>query len=80
MLHHRVSYIFHFLPTFPAVAVALAKLLRGGEVPRSVAWPYLSMELGGSPDTPLPRHHAKGHASEAVPCSGPDRIPGGRLQ
>jgi dolichyl-phosphate-mannose-protein mannosyltransferase len=47
MVQHRISYIFYFLPTLPAVAVAVAMFVRDGSAPRFVLWAYLCAVLVG---------------------------------
>jgi predicted membrane-bound dolichyl-phosphate-mannose-protein mannosyltransferase len=46
-LAHRISYIFYFLPTIPAVAIAAAQLLYDPRVPRVVRWTYIGGVLLG---------------------------------
>lgn len=43
----RITYIYYFLPVVPAVAVAIAILLRRSRLPRSVAWGFVAIYLVG---------------------------------
>ena len=47
MLAHRVSYIFYFLPTIPAVAIGAAQLCYAPGVPRTLRWVYFGAVLLG---------------------------------
>ena len=47
MLAHRISYIFYFLPTIPAVAIGAAQLLYAPQVPRALRWTYIGAVLLG---------------------------------
>jgi dolichyl-phosphate-mannose--protein O-mannosyl transferase len=43
----RVTYIYYFLPVVPAVAVAIAILLRRSNLPRSVMWGFVAVYVVG---------------------------------
>ena len=43
----RITYIYYFLPVVPAVAVAIAILLRRSRLPRPVAWGFVVVYLVG---------------------------------
>ena len=43
----RITYIYYFLPVVPAVAVAIAILLRRARLPRPVAWGFVVLYLVG---------------------------------
>ena len=45
MVAHRISYLFYFLPTFPAVAMAAAQLMHAPQLPRAVRWAYIGAVL-----------------------------------
>lgn len=47
MLAHRISYIFYFLPTIPAVAIAAAQFMYAPQIPRPVRWAYVGAVLLG---------------------------------
>jgi dolichyl-phosphate-mannose-protein mannosyltransferase len=40
LLQHRITYLFYFLPTLPAVVVAIAALLRRSGLPPAATWLY----------------------------------------
>ncbi len=46
-LGHRISYVFYFLPTIPAVAIGVAQLLYAPQLPRAVRWAYIGAVLLG---------------------------------
>jgi dolichyl-phosphate-mannose--protein O-mannosyl transferase len=43
----RITYIYYFLPVVPAVAVAIAILLRRSRLPRPVAWGLVVVYMVG---------------------------------
>jgi 4-amino-4-deoxy-L-arabinose transferase-like glycosyltransferase len=43
----RITYIYYFLPVVPAVAVAIAILLRRSNLPRFVMWGFVAVYLVG---------------------------------
>lgn len=47
LLVHRISYIFYFLPTIPAVALGLASFLHAPGLPRAVRWAFIGAVLLG---------------------------------
>jgi predicted membrane-bound dolichyl-phosphate-mannose-protein mannosyltransferase len=47
VVSQRITYIYYFLPVVPAVAVAIAILLRRSGLPRSVAWGFVAVYLVG---------------------------------
>lgn len=47
LLAHRISYIFYFLPTIPAVAIGTALLMYHPQMPRIVRWAYIGAILLG---------------------------------
>jgi dolichyl-phosphate-mannose-protein mannosyltransferase len=44
---HRISYLFYFLATIPAVCLAIAQLMYAPQTPRVVHWAYLAAVLMG---------------------------------
>jgi dolichyl-phosphate-mannose-protein mannosyltransferase len=47
LLQHRISYLYYFLPSLPAVAVAGSYFLLEAGLPRIVLWAYLGAVLLG---------------------------------
>ena len=47
LVQHRISYIFYFLPTLPAVTVAVALFVRHSGLPRVAQWTYVGAVLLG---------------------------------
>ena len=45
LAHNRITYIYYFLPIIPALAVAVALLLRRSGLPRFVLWGYVAAFL-----------------------------------
>ncbi|MBI2764024.1 MAG: glycosyltransferase family 39 protein [Chloroflexi bacterium] len=43
----RITYIYYFLPVVPALAIAVALLLRRSGLPRPVAWAYVVIYAAG---------------------------------
>jgi predicted membrane-bound dolichyl-phosphate-mannose-protein mannosyltransferase len=50
LLTNRTTYLYYILPALPAVAVAIAQLLRQTGLPRIVAWVYCVVLLIGFAD------------------------------
>lgn len=47
LINHRITYIYYFLPVVPALAVAVALLLRRSDLPRAVTVGYLAAIVWG---------------------------------
>ena len=47
LLAHRISYLFYFLPTLPAVAIGASHFLYAPQTPRIVRWAYIGAVLLG---------------------------------
>ncbi|HVL54840.1 MAG TPA: glycosyltransferase family 39 protein [Vitreimonas sp.] len=47
ILSHRITYLYYFLPVVPALAIAVALLLRRARLPDTVTWGYLAVVAAG---------------------------------
>lgn len=47
ILNSRITYLYYFLPVVPALAVAVALLLRRARLPNAVTWGYLGLMVWG---------------------------------
>jgi 4-amino-4-deoxy-L-arabinose transferase-like glycosyltransferase len=47
IVNHRITYIYYFLPVIPAIAIAVAILLRRAGLPRFVLWGFVVLFAAG---------------------------------